>query len=81
MENPDLFEEYLNDKNNNTTQSYLSMAMAKGIIKQINGGSIIVWGDNNSEILKVARGKTAIEDLANFLKNSRGKLEILLVKN
>ena len=73
MDDPDLFEEYLNDKNNNTTQSYLSMAMAKGIIKQINGGSIIVWGDNNSEILKVARGKTAIEDLANFLKTAEGR--------
>lgn len=73
MEDPDLFEEYLNDKNNNTTQYYLSMAMAKGIIKQINGGGIVVWGDNNSEILKVARGKTAIEDLADFLKTAEGR--------
>lgn len=73
MNEPDLFEEYLNDKDNNTTQYYLSMALAKGIIKLINAGGTVVWGDNGSEILKVARGKKALDDLSDFLKTSEGR--------
>ena len=70
---PELFEKYLNDKDGNTNKWFVSLAFAKGIIKETKGGNAVAWGENGEEFLKVTKGKKAVDDVVDFFKTQEGR--------
>lgn len=70
---PEKFEEVLKDKESQSVKSFVYLAFAKELVVATESGNSVSWGDTKEVIIKVARGKTATEDFAEFLKTNEGR--------
>lgn len=82
QENPEKMEALMDSKNNKSSE-YLEagLAFAKGIIKEADSGTAVVWGDTEVKILTVVVGQKPLDATVEFFGTTEGKEVKQLVFN